>query len=136
METNTESKSTLQNASEKNYTVIGKTNNRDNNDFSEEELGLLDFSKNAKMIEARQIEGTPFNEVITDEGNFIALGQSRLTRKLTEKEVSERVWELRRMDWEFVMAVIAVITKQTVALHHLEIMHWENNRQEEELKEK
>lgn len=136
MATNTESKNTSQNVSEENYTIIGKTSNRDNNDFSSEDEKLLDFSKNAKLIEAIQIEGTPFNKVKTDEGWFISIGQDQVTLKLTEKEVLEHEKELTKSNWKLLMAIIGVITKKTVALHHYEIMKWEENRLKQDFKNK
>lgn len=106
-------------------TIIGKTKNRDNTDFSEEELELLDFSKNTKLIEQYQINDTPFNMVITEEGNFISLGSKRITGKLTEQEAIKKEQEIKSFDWKMLLAAMSIIATEAVAMHHLEIMKWE-----------
>lgn len=90
----------------------------------------MDFSKNVKLLNQERIGEGPFNVVTTDEGSFIAIGAERLTKKLTHEEAWNKVEDLKKIDWQLIMSAISVITKQTVMLHHLEIMAWEKKERD------
>lgn len=82
----------------------------------------LDYSKNTKLIDQQEIEGTPFRVVRTEKGSFISIGTKRITDFLTEKEVLQKSKELRKHDWKLLLAIFSVITQETVAQLHIEMM--------------
>lgn len=85
-------------------------------------MSNLDFSRNTELISQEQIEGTPFKMVKTEEGNFIAIGVKRVTELMDEVETEIKVAELKRQDWKFLLAILSVVTQETVAQLHLDMM--------------
>lgn len=82
----------------------------------------LDFSKNEKLIDQVEIEGTPFRWVMTDGGNFIALGVKRLTEIMDYEKAQRKADELKTIDWKFMLSVISVVVQETVAQLHIDMM--------------
>lgn len=70
---------------------------------------------------ARQVGETPFVRVTGPDASFIALGQYRLTPgTVDEKKLDKLEAQLKKTDWEFMIAVIGAITKQTVDTYQYE----------------
>lgn len=82
----------------------------------------LNFGENYKLIDQEQIEGTPFRKVSTEAGSFIALGVKRLTDLLGKEEIDEKIAEIQKQDWKFLLSVFAVLTQETVAQLHIDMM--------------
>lgn len=97
-----------------------------------ESMNSLGFSKNTKLIEKADIEGTPFKRVITEEGNFIALGVHVISKKLTNEEAEEKAKELAGQDWKLIMSIIQIVVQETVTKLHIDMMKFneEMNRGE------
>lgn len=84
----------------------------------------LDFSKNTKLIERIKIEGTPFWEIITDEGIFIALGQKAITGKIEIEESAKLKGQIHKFDWKMMLGILRIMVEETTAALHLDMMNW------------
>lgn len=90
-----------------------------------EDTNNLNFSKNTKIIDQEEIEGTPFRRVRTEEGEFITIGVKRLTDLMGTEEGEERVKKLKEWDWKFILSVMSVLVQETVAQLHIDMMKFQ-----------
>lgn len=74
-----------------------------------------------ELIKQTEIEGTPFKKIETAAGNWIALGQYRLTDLIGDVELELKVMELQRTDWQMMIAIIGAVTNQTVLTYKGEL---------------
>lgn len=56
-----------------------------------------------------EVEDTPFKVVETEKGNFVVLGNHRLTHEIETKE--EAIKEAKKMTWERIMQVIHILVE-------------------------
>lgn len=110
METNTESKNTEQSVYGKQNTQNTKTNKTDNTESSKEEL-----------VKTEQIENTPFTIITVENETRIALGQFAVTENLTGKEVINTIKQIKKQDWNMLIAVLGAITIQTVEQSYVKV---------------
>lgn len=89
---------------------------------SSTDVAQADKQGSSKGAVITQVEGTPFIRVLGVEQSFIALGQYRLTEgTVDEKKLNKLEGQLKKMDWEFMIAVIGAITKQVVETYREEL---------------
>lgn len=89
-----------------------------------EATNSLGFGENTKLLERKDIEGTPFKRVITEEGDFFTLGAKAITGKLTEEEADETEAEIRSENWKLMLTIISVMVTETTAQLHLDMMKY------------
>lgn len=65
-----------------------------------------------KLIERKEIIGTPFTAINTGEGWFLTLGKYRLTA--VEKELHELEEMVISKEWPFLMDVIGVMINEII----------------------
>lgn len=82
----------------------------------------LGFGENTKLIERKEIEGTPFKRVVTEEGDFFTLGMKAITGRKTEEEADEIEAELKSENWPLMLSIIAIMVQETTAQLHLDMM--------------
>lgn len=87
-----------------------------------EKANSLGFGNNTKLIDKKDIEGTPFKRVITEEGDFFTLGAKAITGKLNEEEGDEIEAELKSENWKLMLSIISIMVTETVAQLHLDMM--------------
>lgn len=92
-----------------------------------ENTNNLEFSKNTELIKQEEIAGTPFRRVTTEEGEFISLGIKRLTELESKEQIDEKIEELQKINWKFMLSVMSVLTQETVAQLHLDMMKFEED---------
>lgn len=81
----------------------------------------LTDKENSGNVKTEQIGETPFVKITSDNENFIALGQYRLTSEETGESLEEIEKEIKAMNWKFMIAVIGAITNQTIQTYKNEI---------------
>lgn len=89
-----------------------------------------------ELIKTENIDGTPFTIITVENETRIALGQFAVTDNLTEKEVINTVKQIKKQDWNFLIAVLGAITIQTVEQSYVKVHERMKQTILEELKEK